>query len=86
MFRASRGGGRAVTYLMGAPVGVDVEIHLTWDLRHPVWESRIFDIHGLARPPAEFHLWRSDFLCQVASDALLSPEWIRCLLLATRGA
>jgi len=34
---------------MGAPVGVDVEIHPTWDLRHPVWESRIFDIQGLAR-------------------------------------
>ena len=37
-----------------APRRLAVEIHPTWDLRHPVWESRIFDIQALARLPARF--------------------------------
>lgn len=37
-----------------APRRLAVEIHPTWDLRHPVLESRIFDIQALARLPARF--------------------------------
>jgi hypothetical protein len=51
-----------------------VEIHLTWDLRHPVWKPRIFDIQALAWPPVGLFLWRSDFECQVQSDSASFAE------------
>jgi hypothetical protein len=57
MFRGSRGGGCAVTFLGGPGDNGVVEIHLTWNLRHPVWKSIIFDIQALVSKFIQLEIW-----------------------------